>query len=213
MQVNAYRPNQNQVSFSSTKISRTVVRDMNDMPVKAWFSRLNFSDPVDKEAMEKAKVQWKRQQEWNYANDIYDEFKIGQPVYAIELDSANGSLSDRLLCLASTHLKNDTFKLYFLQASPNSSFKALKEERKYKGAGTALMYGLVKIAELEKAKMFKLRSDTDDFYRILGMVERNLHMTFNQHEMNDFLKRQESEFDLLLQKQPKKTEEMALKCS
>ena len=213
MQLTGLKYTKNQVSFGSIKISPTVVRDVNDMPVKAWFSRLNFSDPVDKEAMEKVKVQWKRQQEWNYANDIYDEFKIGQPVYAIELDSANGSFSDRLLCLASSHVGNDTFRLYFLQASPNSSFKIPKENRKYKGAGTALMYELVKIAELEKAKMFKLLSHTDDFYRKLGMVERNLHMTFDKSEMKDFLKRQKTEFDLLLQKQPAKTDGMVSRCS
>ena len=213
MQLTGLKYTKNQVSFGSIKISPTVVRDMNDRPVKAWFSRLNFSDPVDKEAMEKVKVQWKSQQEWNFANYIYKKFEDKKPIYAIELDSTNGSLSDKLLCLASSHKEKDTFELKCLLSSPNSSFEAPYDARKYKGAGTALIYGLVKIAKLEKATMFKLLSITDDFYKKLGMAERSVYMTFDRHEMKDFLKRQKAEFDLLLRKQQAKTEETVLRCS
>jgi hypothetical protein len=43
------------------------------------------------------------------------------------------------------------------------------------------------------------------------MEKRGIYMTFDQYEMDYFLKRQETEFDLLLQKQPKKTEEIVLR--
>ena len=214
MQVNAYRPNQNQVSFSSIKISPTVVRDLKGLPVKAWFSKLSLSDPLDAKVMKRVNDFWKEEKGIYFANDIYEKFKAGQPVYALELDSPEGSLYDKLLGLASPHIQNDTFVLDFLQSSPNSSFEAAKKNRKFKGAGTALMYGLVKIAEQEKAKLFKLCSGAANaFYKTLGMKKENNLMTFNQSEMGDFLKRQKTEFDLLLQKQPAKTDGMALKCS
>ena len=213
MQLTGYKHTKNQVYFSSTKISRTVVRDMNDMPVKAWFSRLNLSDLVDAAAMEKVKEKWTEQKEVNFVNDIYKKFEDKKPIYAIELDSPEGTLYDKLLCLSSSYAERDTFELDFIQASPNSSFSAPKGNREYKGAGTALMYELVKIAKIEGSKLFELFPLADDFYKKLGMVERNLHMTFDRHEMGDFLKRQKAEFDLLLQKQPAKTEKMVSRCS
>ena len=215
MQLSGYKHTQSQISFSSDRFFPVVVRDMNNMPVKAWFSQLNLSDPVDVAAMKTVKNSWTEKKGDAYTRNIYSQFEEGKPVYAVELDSKKGSLYDKLLGLASYHIEgNDTFKLDFLQASPNSSFKAPKGNREYRGAGTALMYGLVKIAEIVESKLFKLYSATsDNFYDRLKMEKRGIYMTYDRPEMGDFLKRQESEFDLLLQKQPKKTEEMALKCS
>ena len=211
MQVNAYRSNQTRVSFSSERFFPVVVRDLKGLPVKAWFSKLIISDTFDTKGMKKVNDIWTKEKGVYYADDIYKKFEEGKPVYAVELVSTEGTLYDRLLCIASIHKEKKTFKLDYIQSSTNSSFNSSNEKRQYKGAGTALMYGLVKIAEKGGSNLFKLFSATaDSFYEKLGMVENSAYMTFDRFEMIDFLKRQESEFKALLQKQHQKTDEIKL---
>jgi hypothetical protein len=145
--------------------------------------------------------------EWNYTKNkgvylgvsLYDEFKNGNFIHAVELDS-HKKLYDRLLCLSGSLKNTDDFILEHIQAAPNSSFEA-GFNRKYKGAGTALMYGLIKTAQKTKAKMFKLFSLQDNFYNKLGMIlNKDLDMTFNPAEMGNFLKRQKAEWKALSQK-------------
>ena len=70
MQLSGYKHTQNQVSFGSYRFFPIVVKDIKGRSVKAWFSQLNSSDPVDKEAMEKVKEKWTKQKEGNFANYI-----------------------------------------------------------------------------------------------------------------------------------------------
>ena len=79
-------------------------------------------------------------------------------------------------------------------ASPNSFF-GTGEKKEYKGVGTALMCGLVKIAKLGGAKSFELYPVVDDFYTRLGMEKRNDYMIFDRTEMIAFLERQKAKFN------------------
>ncbi|MEI8388938.1 MAG: hypothetical protein WCG23_03525 [bacterium] len=210
MQLTGYKHTKNQVSFGSYRFFPIVVKDMNNRHVKAWFSQLNFSDPVDAAAMKKVKELWVKhyinKNEISFINYpyydlkeyIYKEFETRKSVFAIELDS-DKNLFDKLLCLASAHKEKDTFKLDYIMASPNSFF-GTGEKKEYKGVGTALMCGLVKIAKLGGAKSFELYPVVDDFYTRLGMEKINDYMTFNRIEMIAFLERQKSKFNAFSKK-------------
>ena len=124
MQVNAYRSNQTRVSFSSERFFPVVVRDLKGLPVKAWFSKLIISDTFDTKGMKKVNDIWTKEKGVYYADDIYKKFEEGKPVYAVELVSTEGTLYDRLLCIASIHKEKKTFKLDYIQSSPNSSFNS-----------------------------------------------------------------------------------------
>jgi hypothetical protein len=211
MQINNYNYNKNQVSFGSKRIFPVVVRDMNDMPVKAWFSKLKLSDPVDMAALKRVDKEWQGQKGVLYADlsktfKVYETCKPELSLYAIELDSS-GNLYDKLLCFANMG-KGYLNSLYLsvLQAAPNSSFTA-GNNRKYKGAGTALMYGLVRTTKKNKAEMLTLCGDEAfDFYDKLGMIKRTVDpenpkmFTFLPDEMRNFIKRQKAEFKALSQK-------------
>lgn len=192
MQVNNYSHNQNPVSFGSKRIFPVIIRDMNNKPVKAWFTRLNPSDSVDKEAIKRIDRHW-----GIYAGYLYSDFiNYKRPAYAIEKDSSE-DLYNRFLCLATLKFqkKKNEVELLALQSAPISSSKSYT--RQYKGAGTALMYGIVRTIEKLKAQSFTLDSAADGFYEKLGMVKREGCMTFIPDEMHNFIKRQKAEWKVL----------------
>lgn len=187
MRINNYNCNKNQASFGSKRIFPVVIRDMNNMPVKAWFSRLKLSDDADKIAMEKICEDWKGSP---FLDNIYTSFKNGFPIHAVETDSR------QIVSLANAEHTNNSFKLCYILTSPDSRFGS--SNRKFKGVGEALMFGIVKTAK-KTATIFKLISTTASrgFYEELKMVLRNGHKTFNSSEMSDFLKRQKTEWKAL----------------
>ncbi len=182
MEIIGNKYNYNNLSFGSRKIMPVFVRDMNNRPVKAWFSKLNFLNPEDIDAMGKIAKEWKGKPgikyddlKSYYIDKIHSSFKEGYPVYAIEKDD-KGNLFDKILCLHSTsrylrdkiYTKNPFKKLLnlipgikmygiwleYLQASPNSNYFA-GINRIYKGVGEAAMYGLAKFALNDTKKKIK----------------------------------------------------------
>ena len=186
MQVNNYR--NNNVSFGSKRIFPAHAKEMYTKKVlPAWFSRLKLSDPVDVAAMREIRSDWDYTTGDKHAQIICDLFRLGMPVYALELESPK-SLSRKILCLAAIKRKESNLNLRYIQSSPESSYNT-EYIRIYKGAGTAVMRGLVRIAKKAGVSLFKLSAtqSSKDFYKKLGMVERNRHMTFNPEEMKQFL--------------------------
>ncbi len=190
MQVTRNKYNNNYSAFGSKKLMPVVVRDMNNRPLKAWFSQLQLSDPEDVEAMEILSQEWQGKPGIKFIKDIYKKFNKKNLVFAIEKDCPE-SLPDRILCLSTTkiyniNIKENPFKkllnlmpwvkvnkekialsLNLLQSSPDSCYHA-EANRIYKGAGEASMYGLVSLAysNNEKMNILKLATNTDDFHNL-----------------------------------------------
>jgi len=199
MQVNSYNNyNKNQISFGSKRILPVIVKDMNNKPVKAWFSRLRLSDPMDVDKMKKA-------QNWIDFN-IYCAFQDGKPIYAIEKDSPSSNSPGKLMCIATTKSIENSFYFDFIQSAPNCSSRS-EEKRQFKGVGTALMYGLVRFAEKSKAKWFSLTSvaEANSFYQKMDMQKINGMWQFDEAGMHNFIKKQRGkEFKVILPKKPER---------
>ena len=192
MQITDNNYNKNRIFFGSKRILPVIVRDINDKPVKAWFSRLDFYNKADRAAMDQICKTWKGSP---FLAELCIAFENRNLVYAIETDSK------KILSLAEVaHLGcSRIFELYRILTSPDSRFRAIN--RKFKGAGEALMYGLVRFAE-KSATIFQVGAtpSAKDFYESLDMVERDEKMTFNPDEMRDFIKTQKAKWKALLQK-------------
>lgn len=196
MQINSYSSNQNRPSFGRRPLFEAFVRGKDDLPVKVVATELEESDSAVLETLER---------NWHgYVYRIHKDFIKKEPVYAIELDRPNKSFSDNVLCLASATKKCDVFELNYLQTLP-ASCHGSDGIRDYKGAGAAMVYGLVKIAQEAQAKIFRVGSIASavDFYeKHLKMVRNGTYndltyMIFTQQGMNDFVARQEAAFATL----------------
>ncbi len=194
MQLNNHTNNKNKISFGSKKILPVFVRNMHEMPVNAWFTRLRLSDPNDVATMEKIGREWKVGVHKGVFQGPYlnEKFKTGKSIYAIELNSST-TLYNNLLCVSALDVKKDIF-MHDLQASPNSCYEA-GNNRKYKGVGTALMFGIVRIALKTKEKTLQFLNANPDFYKSLKLSSYS-----EKPEMLNFIKRQQDEWKTLFQK-------------
>jgi len=191
MQVNSYKSNN--ISFGSKKVFPVWIRDKDDKPIQAWFTRFKQSDPNDRAALEKIVRKWDPNQGVYFALDILDEFNSGSKVYAIELNSKK-KLPERVLCLGSGNYQNAREGLIVsrIQVSPKNLF--ISPKRDYKKVGTAFMYGVIKMAGKLTSPCLRISSSIDDFYEKLGMRQGGVYKVFNKSEMRKFLQNQKKVF-------------------
>ncbi|MEI7475284.1 MAG: hypothetical protein WCK67_10965 [bacterium] len=198
--INNHNFNQSNITFKSQKLFPVAVKDMADGYVKGWITKLDPSDPEDSATMKKVGQEWRISKYPGVVQGkiLNNEFNSGHDCFAVELDSFKKSLYDKLLCLSSTEIKDELY-LSCLQAAPNSTFEA-GTNRKYKGAGTALMYGILNIALKTKDKICQFSNANKPFYKSLNIPNTNTdkdipdYTIYDSSGMEDFIQRKTEEW-------------------
>ena len=185
------------ISFKSTPLYDVKVKKRDGsfyLSTDAVFSRLNFDDEEDREALLKIKENWK---DAKYCEKIVDNYMAGKNrfFYAIEL-KGEGELADRIVTLAD--VSKPFCKMSFLQFLQSKIPHGKKND--IKGGGEAMLYGIVR--ETKKRNLDKVElcanEESSKFYRHIGFEKESvfdpMELIMPREKFDSFLSRVEKKY-------------------